>query len=148
VILAGGSICGGVLAFGTVTIDDHAVGNSVIDPLDATCSISYQSGRNVVDHTAAVLETWADAGLGANYEIRATKTGGVDPTSGPALSTWHNLGTTRTWELFRGSLGANNCYLTIEIREAGTSTILDSAAITSGSGDTPPYRGGGGENEE
>ena len=67
-----------------------------------------------------------DVGIGSNYEIRATVALGDTPTSG-SLNTWLSLSVDRTWGLTRTVTGTSSCQLTIEIRDANTLTVLDTA---------------------
>jgi hypothetical protein len=153
-LIAAGALFGGSLAFGTVSIDDQAIGDSQV--ASAAVSIAYKSNRDVIDQTAAVLETWVDSGLGSNYEIRATLQSGINPTSG-TMGAWLPLSSDRTWTLARSTVGINNSQFLIEIRLSGQTTALDSATISlavevtgggggGGFGD-PPWGHGGGEEE-
>jgi hypothetical protein len=72
--------------------------------------------------------TWLTGGASSDAEVRATLNSGSTP-SGSALSTWLNLGTTRNWYVTRSANGTTTCNLTVEIRDASTLTVLDSATI-------------------
>jgi hypothetical protein len=63
-----------------------------------------------------------------NYEVRATLNSGTTPTG--TLSTWLNLGTTRTWSLSAAAGNFQTCNLTIEIRDTATSTVQATAILT------------------
>ncbi len=67
----------------------------------------------------------------ALYEVRATKVSGdaFQPT-GSALGTWLPLTSDRGWDLNLTGVGRFDCVLTIEIRDAATQTIQDTATIT------------------
>lgn len=51
---------------------------------------------------SAATEEWVAEGrsatVGDAFEIRLTKATGTNPTSGPALNTWHQLSANRRWE--------------------------------------------------
>ena len=64
------------------------------------------------------------------YEVRATKVSGDTPNAGSALNTWLACTTTRSWALYLTGLGRFDCVLTIEIRDAATQTVRDTATIT------------------
>ena len=64
------------------------------------------------------------------YEVRATKVSGDTPNAGSALNTWLSCSTTRSWALYLTGVGRFDCVLTIEIRDAATQTIRDTATIT------------------
>ena len=64
------------------------------------------------------------------YEVRATKVSGDTPNAGSALNTWLACSTTRSWALYLTGLGRFDCVLTIEIRDAATQTVRDTATIT------------------
>ena len=74
------------------------------------------------------LETWLSFGTASNYECRATVISGA-LSSGTAGS-WLSLGTSREWTVTQSVVGTNTCDLTIEIRNASTLVVLDSATIT------------------
>ena len=64
------------------------------------------------------------------YEVRATKVSGDTPNAGSALNTWLACTTNRSWALYLTGVGVLNFVLTIEIRDAATQTIRDTATIT------------------
>lgn len=69
----------------------------------------------------------AGAGLGDDWEIRATVTAGTDPTAGDALDTWLRLNTIRQWDNTRlddtDGVGTTTTTLRFEWRLFGGSTI-------------------------
>lgn len=77
------------------------------------------------------FNTWLISGAGADYDIRCTVNSGDTP-SGSATATWLNLASARAWTLTDTSVlgGAKTNNLTIEIRDATTLVVLDSAIVT------------------
>lgn len=68
--------------------------------------------------------------VGADYEIRATRTSGTAP-SGSALDTWLSLSAERSWTMVSSVVNwSKSCTLTIEIRRAGIPTVLTSGTYT------------------
>ena len=67
------------------------------------------------------LYSWLVSGAVADYQCRATVTGGL-LSSGDAVNTWLALTTTRAWI-------SSDCTLTMEIRQISTSTVLDSCTV-------------------
>jgi hypothetical protein len=67
----------------------------------------------------------------ALYEVRAIKVSGdaFQPT-GSALNTWLPLTSDRGWDLQLTGIGRFDCVLTVQIRDAATQTIQDTATIT------------------
>lgn len=83
--------------------------------------------------TITTYETWRLSGVSSAYDARATvtATNGSGTTQG-TTGTWQNLATTRSWGVnVNGSAGQNGTRtMTIEIRNASTLVVLDSASIT------------------
>ena len=104
--------------------------DTAFDPANATASFSLQNDGDIV--TSAGDEgdwvTPAVAGVAAAYECFATLDSGT-LTSGTTGS-WLALSSTRTWTLQQTVVGTNNAQITIQIREIGTSEILDSTVVT------------------
>lgn len=72
--------------------------------------------------------TWLLAGVGADYEVRATLTSG---TMGGTFNTWLNLGTNQAWANSKSSpAGTVSGTATLEIRRSGGGAILATADIT------------------
>jgi len=75
----------------------------------------------------AISGEWLLTGSNSDYEARATLVSGSTPSTG-TLDSWLGLGTDRTWTLT--STSSAQSVLTIEIRDATTLEVLDSATIT------------------
>lgn len=76
----------------------------------------------------STLETWLAFGTASNYECRATVVFGT-LTSGTS-GAWLSLGSSQEWSITQVGVGTNTCEITIEIRNASTLVVLDSATIT------------------
>jgi len=76
---------------------------------------------------------------GTDYEIKCILNSGSTP-SGDSVGTWLALTSARSWTLSQTTVGSKSCNLTIQIRDAATSTLQDSQtytiAVTVGSGGT------------
>lgn len=79
-------------------------------------------------NTLVFLENWLAFGSTSNYEIKATALSGT-PTTG-TLDSWVSLGTTRTWTLSQSIPGDATCILSIEIRNAVSLSVVDTATVT------------------
>ena len=75
------------------------------------------------------LETWLTSGYTAsNYEVRATLQSGTTPSG--TLGSWLALSSSREWSLNAVVPGTTvDCTLLIEIRNATTLVVVDSASI-------------------
>jgi hypothetical protein len=74
---------------------------------------------------------WRLSGASADYEVRAVKFSGEDPTVGSdSLNTWLGLGTDRGWYLDLGPFDFGTSVLDIEIRRTSDSVVVTSARIT------------------
>lgn len=118
----------------SIAMTAHLISDFVIDPNNAYAGIEFNTsgqlyGRlgNATDSTYA--GEWMDPAGGApssDYEVRATLSSGNTP-SGPALGTWHGLGTTREWYFSLTAPASVSCDLLCEIKEISTGTIVASA---------------------
>ena len=76
------------------------------------------------------LETWLLSGAASDYEVRVTLSLGT--LSSGTTGTWQNLGTSRSWTVvdttFDGIISEAD--IVVEIRDATTLMILDTATIT------------------
>ncbi len=106
---------------------------------DGTAAERVNTNSNTDSTTVTgILDNWwtgkPQAGVGNDYEVRATQTGSSSGGifSG-TLDTWEDISVTREWEL---TDSCNFCEanesrtLLIEIRDALTQTVQDSAVIT------------------
>lgn len=103
-------------------------------PLTADAIIEFNSsGQLIVSPGGAVPGEYLVTGASSDYEVRATMASGTN-WSGSALSTWLNLGTTRSWNLSASRVvpGATAVAgtATVEIRRVADSAVVATASIT------------------
>lgn len=117
---------GGGGSGGSVSIDDHTV--TKLGTAGTVLSASYKldSDGNAYNQAATLLEAWLDSGSAGDFECRATVTGDFTPSG--TLDSWLALSTDRQW-VFSSTDSATTSIL-IEIRDATSHTVLDSATIT------------------
>lgn len=118
-----------------VNIANKTVGDFVFGGGDHWASSSYEllsSGvaREVTSAggTFNYSGEWLTSGSASSVEVRATLQSGSTPSG--TLNTWLNLGTTRSWTLSRTGIGTSSCVLLVELRNAASGTVLDTATIT------------------
>lgn len=80
------------------------------------------------------LETWLDGGASSDVEVYVTSTGSALVAGSSALSTYLDLGTTRTWGLssVRSSVGVQSKAATLSVslvQASNRSNVLDTATI-------------------
>ena len=118
----------------TVTIS-----NQTISDLDASAAYAYYfltAGGQVEQSTQAGgtgptnLEQWCTpTSAVALFEARVTVTSG-GLSGGSGTGTWLALSSTRNWYVEEFTSGnTNNCTFTVEIRNASSGTVLDTATI-------------------
>lgn len=109
-------------------VGGYAYGSAVA-PADATSTYSL-TNAGLEQRSGSADTTWLTSGVAADYDVRATVTGGT-LTSG-ATGSWINLGTTRSWVRTRtiNVAGSDVVTLTIEISLAGAATAIATAAVT------------------
>jgi hypothetical protein len=93
----------------------------------ATAAYKVNSSGTVSDHTNTNLETWKLSGVAGDYDIMVTVSGNA--LSGSATGTWLNLATGRSWSYSVGVGGLLTGTLTVQIRDAVTLTVLDTATV-------------------
>jgi hypothetical protein len=105
---------------------------------NATATASFQNNGVLVGADAGVVPgQWinmhpVDLATAASYDIYVQHTGGSAP-AGSALNTWLNLGTTRSWSItavYVGGPSSNSSTLAVQIRDASTLVVVDTATIT------------------
>lgn len=126
----------GILAGGPrVAISDQTISHSVFDAGTAQAGYVVDSDgkayRNVGGSLGAIAGEWMLRGVNSDYEVRATKVTGVNP-SGSALGSWLPCTSDNDWFVTDTGGGGTttSCTLTIEIRDDVSLVVLDSASIT------------------
>lgn len=119
----------------TITLDASYTANSVVtDPVDATAQFELTNGGDIRktsgNNTVSDVGDWLVPKFGmAQFDAMLTVNSGSSPT-GASLATWLNLGTTRNWQLAQTAVGTNTSNCTLQIRNATTLVVQDSATIT------------------
>lgn len=122
-LLAGNGAVGGA---GSVTLINATV-DSQNSGANASASWRIDSDGHVYEGYNGSYSTayqWT-ADAVANYEVRATKTSGSNPT-GSSLATWLACSTDRDWTVTDTTVDEliKQSSLTIEVRDAATTTVL------------------------
>lgn len=120
-----------------VRLTDRSVTSLVTGPsgpLTADAIIEFNSsGQLIVSPGGAVPGEYLVTGASSDYEVRATMASGTN-WSGSALSTWLNLGTTRSWNLSASRVAPGTTVVTgtatVEIRRVADSAVVATATIT------------------
>ena len=115
----------------TVSITDQNIAASETDPADADARYLLNSNGKAQYslNLAAYVDItgeWLLGGVNSDYEARFTPTIGT-LTSGP--TGWNVLSTSREWAVERTSSGSKSCTGTLEIRNATSLAVLDTATI-------------------
>jgi hypothetical protein len=127
----------GMVNLGSVVITDQSRTGSSSAGVQAFASYGLLSdGRAVLSSNDASSTTisgeWQDPqgfAPGSDFDARATQSSGGPVDDGAALGTWLNLGTSRTWRIEVTDQFKTGTIF-VEIRDAATQQILDSASIT------------------
>lgn len=117
-----------------VSIDDQSISDLTTETAlafyrlenDAEVREERSGGVNIL------LETWLEPtdAPKSPYEARATLVTGTSPNTGSAMSTWLPLTTSVGWGLTVSTAGFPlSCELLIEIRDAGSGSVLDTATV-------------------
>lgn len=135
------------ISSGTVEFPDDFYGKSSVfigfDNIDiiASTSVSFGTAESKYfikrDGTWSTqgdidpLGTWADptsSTIGDGYEVAATKLNG-STALGMTSGTWYALTTTRSLSLVQAVDGNRSCQYRIDVREAGTTTVLATQTV-------------------
>ncbi len=115
----------------TVNITDQSI--QVINPSTrATAGYRLNSSgiaESLSNLAYTTLETWLLSGAASDCEVRVTLSLGT--LSSGTTDTWQNLGTSRSWTVVAGNYYPEfaEAEIVVEIRNATTLTILDTATI-------------------
>lgn len=127
----------GCMASGAATsasISNRTPTAESVDPANATAGYRLGSDgqaqeTNVSGTYVDISGEWETGGLpGSLYECRVTVTSGT--LSSGTSGSWLSLGSTQTWTRTRSGIGSNAVTFTVEIRDANTLTVLDTATVT------------------
>lgn len=114
------------IAGAAITLKNDAVSASAVSPANAGGQITVSSSGNVTDSPGGLSYSWLRGANAANYEIRATVQSNAGLTtsgSTSAFGSFLNLGTTRSWNAVRTSVGTGTATVLLEIRPVGGSVI-------------------------
>lgn len=122
---SGGGGGSGSVTLNNASIDSNGSGSpSAAWRIDSDGSVYYG-----VDGVFTAQNVWTSDAV-ANYEVRATKTAGSNPT-GSSLATWLSCSSDRDWTVTDTT--ANGApvysYLTIEVRDAATLEVKASCDV-------------------
>jgi hypothetical protein len=131
-----------------ITINATDYTRTVVDPSDATCSVTFSSTgavSGVADNGTGY--DWLTSGSPGDYSILFTTTAGTLSTG--TAGTYQNLGTTRTFGVTRTTIGTKQWTGTATIRRDSDSVVMAgptaiSLTATVQSSDTGGDGGGGG----
>jgi len=118
---AGGS--GGSVSITNQNITDLESG------IPAAAAYYLMTDGTVENQDAIYLESWLLTGTNSDFDARVTTTGGT-PGGGSGIGSWLNLGTMRLWTVTQSPIGSVNWTFDVEIRNATSLVVLDSAAIS------------------
>lgn len=111
-------LSGGVIA----RLDAHTVESSVVDPVNATATLTLNNTGILSTDTQEAAESfqpdeWMQppiSSLAGQFESRATVTSGTLTTGSDGV--WEALDTTRTWTKTQSVVGLSDVVFTLEIR--------------------------------
>lgn len=121
-----GSGGGGGGGGGSVSISDLTVLGTGTS--SATAYYQLSNDGNIYYSNEIGTHSWLVSGSAGDFEVRATVTSG-SLTSGTTGS-WLSLGSAVTWSLVQTGVGGTSAVLLIQIRDASSLSVLDSANIT------------------
>lgn len=110
-----------------VSIDARAVENVGDGTAIIKSTYTLSSDGKVRDHNSVILENWLDGGAASEVEARVLVQSGTLSTG--TTGSWLALSTSRSWTR-SASVGQNTaCQIKVELRNASTQVILDTALI-------------------
>lgn len=119
----------------TVAISNQTLSQTTVDPVDARKGYKLKNTGVAVQvtgvaETEASLENWVTptGAAGAAFEARVTVNSGL-LSGGAGAGSWLTLDTDREWYVRQNSVGTQTANITVEIRDAASTTVLDSATI-------------------
>jgi hypothetical protein len=122
--------------YGASNIRVDVVGASLSDvDTSGTVSVGYRLHNNgseqsfIAGGVYTTFNTWLLVGAAADYDCRLTVNSGSAP-AGDTVGVWLGLASSRAWTLTRSTNGTTINSCTIEIRDAVSLDVLDSASVT------------------
>lgn len=120
-----------------VNLDDETIGALAFSPATSTAGPIFKT-TGLVDAwedsppaiTAGFTQWWrggSTAGVGNNWQVRATPQSGTSPNAGDALNTWLTMNVDRSFLLVTSAVESLNGIVLFEIRALG-----GTLAVTSG----------------
>lgn len=124
------AIASGVSGLGGTVATPNLSPNATVPggPALATLSLTNTGAYNSSNDTSGNYCT--PTSLASQLDARLTFNSGLGVPGGSALSTWLNLGTTRSWTLNSGSGLIRDAVCTLEIRETTTGILRDTSTVT------------------
>lgn len=111
---------------GGATLNDATYSDSVIDPDNASASVSVGGASGQVSGTGGATYTWLNTGVYTDYQVRATVNSGS--VSSGTTGSWLTPG--QTWSRTRTVFGTSSVNLTLEIRRVSDSVVVASAVVS------------------
>lgn len=121
---------------GTISLTNHLIQASIIGAGTVSAAFNMNatgvaSGTTIPAGGAgdgSYAPEWLTGGGSSAYEVRWTTTAGA--LSSGTAGVWLNLDTSQTWTRTQGpAIGSLSCTGTVEIRDAMTLVVLDTATI-------------------
>lgn len=116
----------------TISITNTTATDITTSPSDATAGYRLDSDGKVYRIEGAstvVYEDWVvPNGNAGNYESRVTVVSGALTTGNANI--WEALSIDRTWTVSETGIGTRTCTFDVEIRDAATLVVKDTAQIT------------------
>jgi hypothetical protein len=118
-----------------ISITDQSVADSAVGSVS---SADYQvlntgvvKGYLLNGGGLITIENWITPQTNmSDYTVRAHVNSGTAPSSGDALDSDLNLGTSRTWTQTQASPGTRSCILLITIKRVADGATMDTALVT------------------
>lgn len=120
-----------------VTVSNRTIQGVTTEPATCTAQYRLENAGDITEQASPSGHTdvgdWIDpkAEAGSGYDARMSKQSGSATLAVGSEATWESLGTTRTYGISNTTGGTTADYVgLIEIRDATTLEVLDSATIT------------------
>lgn len=111
-----------------VSLTNAGFSDEATSPDDASVIARFDTDGNVYNNGSSAQQ-WLLAGTAAEFEIYVSNAG-PDTLASGTLDTWLSLDTDRSFQLQNLGIGSKQAVLTVQIRNAATGDVLDSAVFT------------------